>query len=215
MREPELRSFPRGERPRDRQAVRVPARFPGVCIFALLALVLNSGSAFAVACSVTGFTGSYGTVSLLSGSPVDTTSTFSVTCSGGTSGQALRFCMNIGPGSTATGPSGERVLRSSSDYVDHELYADAAHTQVWGSWGISVSSPYPSGSPAGVQQDVTLDATGSGDLYPHDLRAHLGRTGQQNLGSYTWTGSGPTVQYRAQAGATACPTSGGSSDGGL
>ena len=183
-------------------------------VFVSLALVLNSGTAFAVACSVTGFTGSYGTVSLLSGSPVDTTSTFTVSCSGGTSGQVMRLCMNIGPGSTATGPSGERVLRSSSDYVDHELYANAAHTQVWGSWGISVSSPYPSGSAAGVQQDVTLDSTGSG-TYTFTIYARiLGGQASKPLGSYTWTGSGPTVQYRAQAGATACPTTGGSSDGG-
>ena len=91
----------------------------------------------------------------------------------------MRLCINIGPGSTATGPLGERVLRSSSDYVDHEVYANAAHTQVWGSWGISVSSPYPSGSAAGVQQDVTPGFNRFWHLHLHNLCAHFGRAGQQ------------------------------------
>jgi spore coat protein U-like protein len=180
---------------------------------ALLASATANEEAFAVACTVTGFSGSYGAVSLLSSSAVPTTATFTVSCNGGTSGQALRFCMSIGPGSTTTGSSGERVLRSSSAYIDHELYADAAHSHVWGSWGISVSSPYPSSSPAGIQQDVTLDGAGSGAFTFTVYAQILANQAGASLGSYTWTGSGPTVQYRPLSGSTACPTTGGSTDG--
>jgi spore coat protein U-like protein len=135
--------------------------------FVCLAAFLGSATtAQAMACSVTSFSGSYGAVIPLSGLAVDSTASFSVTCSGGSANQGVRLCMNIGPGTTTTGPSGERVLRSSSSYLDHEFYFNSGRTQLWGSWGIGSSSPYPSGSPAGIQQDVTLNSSGSGTFNP-------------------------------------------------
>jgi spore coat protein U-like protein len=131
-------------------------------IVSLIALLGATGHAFAVACSVGSFTGAYGSVNVLSGAAASTTASFTVTCSGGSANQGLRLCLNMGPGTTATGPSSERVLRSASAYINHEFYFDAAHTQLWGSWGIGSSSAYPPGSPAGIQKDVTLNSSGSG-----------------------------------------------------
>jgi spore coat protein U-like protein len=182
--------------------------------FLILALPIAAAErASAMACSVSSFTGAYGSVSLLSGAAVNTTASFSVTCSGGTANEQVRFCLNIGPGFTSTGPSGERVLRASSTYVDQEFYFDSGHTQLWGSWGISSSSPYPSGSPAGIQQDVTLDGSGNGTFNYTVYASILANQQTAAPGSYSWSGSEPTVQYVAKSGASACPTSGGSAGG--
>ena len=183
-------------------------------VVAAAAMFGLSPEAHALACSVTAFTGAYGTVNPLPGTAVNSTATFSVTCSGGTANQGLRFCMNIGPGSTTTGPASERVIRSASDYMDHEFYSNSGRTLLWGSWGIGSSPAYPSGSPAGNQQDVTLDASGNG-TFNYTVFAKI-LAGQQDTipGSFTWSGGDPTVQYRALTGSSACPNGGGSASGG-
>jgi spore coat protein U-like protein len=183
-------------------------------VAALILLLGATDRACAMACSVTSFTGAYGAVDILAGAAVNSTASFTATCSGGSANQAIRFCLNIGPGTTATGPSGERVLRSSSTYLDHEFYFDSGHTQLWGSWGISSSSSYPSGSPKGIQQDVTLDGTGAGTFNYTVYGSVLASQQTTKPGSFTWSGSEPTVQYVAKSGASACPTSGGSASAG-
>ncbi len=181
-------------------------------VAALLSLLCATGRAMAMACSVGGFTGAYGTVNILSGAAASTTASFTVTCSGGLANQAVLFCLNIGPGTTATGPSGERVLRATSTYINHEFYFDAAHTQLWGSWGVGSSSAYPSGSPAGIQQSVNLNASGSGTFTYTVYASILANQQSTAPGSYTWTGSEPTVQYTPGTGT--CPTGGSSSGSG-
>lgn len=179
---------------------------------ALLSLLCGTERASAMACSVGGFTGAYGSVNVLSGAAASATASFTVTCSGGLANQAVLFCLNIGPGSTATGPSGERVLRATSTYINHELYFDAAHTQLWGSWGVSSSSAYPTGSPAGIQQNVNLNSSGSGTFTYTVYGSVLANQQSTAPGSYTWTGAEPTVQYTPGTGT--CPTGGSSSGSG-
>ena len=181
-------------------------------VVALLSLLCATGRASAMACSVGGFTGAYGSVNVLSGAAASATASFTVTCSGGGSNQAVLFCLNIGPGSTATGPSGERVLRATSTYINHEFYFDASHTQLWGSWGVSSSSAYPTGSPAGIQQSVTLNSSGSGTFTYTVYGSILANQQSTAPGSYTWTGAEPTVQYTPGTGT--CPTGGSSSGSG-
>ena len=179
---------------------------------ALLPLLCTTGRATAMACSVTGFTGAYGSVNVLSGAAASATASFTVTCSGGGANQAVLFCLNIGPGTTATGPSSQRVLRATSTYINHEFYFDAAHTQLWGSWGVSSSSAYPTGSPAGIQQSVTLNSSGSGTFTYTVYGSILANQQSTAPGSYTWTGTEPTVQYSPGTGT--CPTGGSSSGSG-
>ena len=88
-----------------------------------------------------------------------------------------------------SGPSGERVLRSTSTYINHEFYFDSAHTQLWGSWGVGSSSAYPSGSPAGIQQSVTLNSSGSGTFTYTVYASILANQQSTAPGSYTWTGA--------------------------
>jgi len=186
----------------------------GCLIFiALTVLFGTAGNALAVlACTITPISAAYGTVNLLPGSAVNTTGTLSVTCSGGTANQTVRLCLEIGTGTTALGPSNERTLRSAGDYIDSEFYSDAARTLIWGSWGVGGSSSYPIASPAGVQQNVTLNGAGAG-TFNYNVYLSIA-AGQQTRtpGSYSWTGSSPTVQFRARTGASSCPTNGSSSD---
>lgn len=170
----------------------------------------------AVACTITPITGGYGTVNVLAGTAVDSTASISVSCSGGSASQAVRLCLNIGAGATVLGPSNERVMRSANDYIDHEFYFNSARTQVWGSWGTGAATAYPVASPAGIQSDVTLNTSGAGTFNYTVYARILAGAGQQDTrpGSYSWTASSPTVQYRALSGATACPTGGSFSDSG-
>ena len=181
---------------------------------ALLMLFSAVDKADALACSITGISGGYGTIDLLPGTAIDSTATITVTCSGGSANQALRFCLNIGAGATTLGPSNERVIRSSTDYIDSEFYFNSSRTQIWGSWGIGAATAYPTASPAGIQQDVTLNSSGNG-TFNYTVYARIAASQKTKTpGSYSWTASSPTVQYRAQSGASACPTNGGFADAG-
>ena len=182
----------------------------GLCLAGAALAVAITGiksATAAVSCSISAITASYGSVDILSGAIDDTTGTFTVTCSGGSASQSIRLCLEMGAGATALGPSNERVLRSASDYIDQEFYFDAARTQVWGAWGTTVTA-YPVASPAGIQQDVTLNGSGNGTFNYTVYGRIFGSQQTKTPGSYTWTGSSPAVQYRATSGATACPTGG-------
>lgn len=159
--------------------------------------------AWAQSCSVTAASGSYGTVDVLPGAAVDSSTTFSVSCSG-KKNDTVRLCIEMGRGASAPGPSGERALTSgATDYLDHEFYTDAARSLIWGSWG-SVVTVYP---PGGVTSDLPLGSTGSANrtftLYARIL------AGQQTKppATYTWTGSSPGMRYGYLA-AALCPTGG-------
>ena len=183
-------------------------------IVASVALLLGAfGQAFAaVSCTVTPFSGSFGVANILPGTAINSTGSTTVTCSGGTSNQAVRLCLEIGAGTTALGPSNERVMRSSSDYLNTEFYFDAGRTQLWGSWGIGGSSAYPVASPAGIQNDVTLNTSGAGTFAYTVYASILSGQSTHTPGNYSWTGISPTVQYLKKAGASNCPTGGNSSN---
>lgn len=162
--------------------------------------------ASALSCSISPITASYGTVDILAGTAVDITGSFTVSCTGGSANQSIRLCLEMGAGITSVGPSNERVLRSASDYMDHEFYFDSSRTQLWGSSGAVVTA-YPTASPADTQQDVTLSAGGTG-TFNYTVYARIS-AGQQTKtpGTYSWTGSSPAVTYRSTSGASSCPTS--------
>src|SRR5262245_64836275 len=121
-----------------------------VTAFALGCIFILGDRAQAQSCNINSVVaGSYGTISdLLTGTNVDSTSTFRITCTG-TNGSVVRLCIELARGSTPSGGAGERALISGSNFLDHEFYTDAARTTVWGSWGNVVSPAYSTG---GVQQ---------------------------------------------------------------
>jgi spore coat protein U-like protein len=146
-----------------------------------------------LSCTITAISGGYGPVNILSGAVDDSTAAFSVSCTGGSSNAVIRLCVEIGLGSTAAGPSGERVLRSSSDFLDHEFYTSSARTVIWGSWG-SVVTAYKS---SGLQQDLTLNSSGTGTASLTAFSRVLANQQTKTPGSYTWAGgSSPAVLHR-------------------
>jgi len=172
-----------------------------ILLVALLVVSIRPAKAV-LNCSITAISGGYGAVDILSGAVNNSTAAFSVSCTGGSSNAVIRLCVEIGLGSTAAGPTGERVLRSSSDFLDHEFYTSSARTVIWGAWG-SVVTAYASG---GLQQDLTLNASGIGTANLTAFSRVLANQQTKTPGSYTWAGgSSPAVQY-AVMGANSCPT---------
>jgi spore coat protein U-like protein len=173
---------------------------------AICVVSLVWSDAYAQSCTVTNASGSYGNVAVLSGSAVDITSTFTVTCSG-KKNNTVRLCIEMAAGSPTD--AGKRALSNGTKYLDHEFYSDASRTQLWGSWGAVVTA-YGSG---GITQDLALGSGGSATqtftVYARVL------ANQQNAAplSYTWSATSPGIKYGYQ-GTTACPTGNNSTNGG-
>lgn len=164
------------------------AQFAAVCIVLLsLACAVR---AHAQTCTVAAASGNYGSVDILSGAAVDTTSTFSLNCSGCLVplGCQYNVCVQFGQGSPSGGPS-VRSMASGPNTVQHELYSDASRTQVWGSWGYGTSS-YGTG---GVSLNVTIPFLSN---VSQNLTVY-GRfkANQQTAipGTYIWTTTSPDL----------------------
>lgn len=115
----------------------------------------------AQSCTVTITAINYGAnVDVLPGTPVDATGTMTATCTGAAN-RTVRICANLGRRNPtpATGNTSRRMQGTvTGTFINHELYADAARTQRWGSWA---GAGYP---PGGVQFDVPLNSSGSGSV---------------------------------------------------
>ena len=174
-------------------------------ILAALLMLATAPSAQALTCSVSSFVGAFGSVGTLTSVTTDSSASFSVSCSFGLPLQSVQLCINIGPGTTATDSSGQRVMRSSTTPLTVEYYSNIARSAVWGSWGTGVSSAYPSGGAAGIEDTVTLGLLGSG-TYSYTVYGRV-PGGQSSLapGTYVWTGADPTIQYRDSLFAPSCP----------
>src|SRR5437868_8114854 len=83
--------------------------------------------ALAQSCTVTNASGSYGNIDVLSGAANDSTSTFTVTCSG-TKNKTVRLCIELAAGSPIDGT--KRALSNGAKFLDHEFYSDTSRTQV-------------------------------------------------------------------------------------
>lgn len=85
------------------------------------------------ACTISSTNIAFGSVNLLPGTAVDTTGTMTLNCTGGAPpNRVWRNCVSIGAGSA--GDATSRILTSGANSLRYNLYADAAHTIVWGSW---------------------------------------------------------------------------------
>jgi spore coat protein U-like protein len=158
----------------------------------LTALLLFPARAFSQTCSVNAASGSYGSVDVLAGSSVDTTASFTVTCSGCliAIGCPVNLCVQLDQGAPNSNSS-VRYMGSGTNVVQHELFSDAARTQVWGSWGYGASSY----SSAGINLNLTVpllsSASQSFTVYGRF------KSGQQTAvpGTYTWTTTSPDLAY--------------------
>jgi spore coat protein U-like protein len=172
-----------------------------ITLLAIAFAVLAAPAAQAQTCSIQSVSGYYGNIDVLSGAAVDTTATFSISCFG-TAGQVVRACVELSPGQTNA--LGQRRLASGSDRLVHELYADAARSTIWGSWGLSTTAYdlYPYGQTV----DINLGSFGSATV----TLTVYGRVAANQTtappGFYVWSmTTAPAMEYDYRTGAS-CPT---------
>lgn len=174
------------------------SRWLARAFFAMLPLLLGDAGAMAQTCTVSMTAVAFGTVNVLSGAAVDTTSSMTVSC---TSGGALgiRLCISIGAGSAGDATS-RQLTGSTGSSPRYDLYSDSGRTTKWGSWQTGYDT-------AGVQLDV-----GSGNTTtPVTVYARfLGSQQTVAAGSYSSTfTSNPFIQYGNKSlTPPACPTGG-------
>ena len=167
---------------------------------------MTCSPAVAQSCTVTAASGAYGSVDVLSGAADDSTSTFTVTCTGNKN-KTVRLCIELPAGSPTDGT--KRALSSGPKFLDHEFYSDASRTQVWGSWG-SVVAAYGSG---GVTYDLSL---GGSTTASHTFTVYARVLANQQAASplgYTWSATAPGLRY-GYLGSAACPTGSSTATGG-
>lgn len=164
--------------------------------------LLGCYPAQAQTCSIGNFTGSYGSVNVLTGAAVDSATTFSVSCTG-LPLFTVRLCLEIGPGSNVDG-SGQRLMASGANTVRHELYSNAGRTNIWGSWGSVITTYTP--APSGVSYDLGLNLLGGGSVTFTVYGRLLGSQTTAVPGSYSWSSTNsPGLRY-GYVGASSCPT---------
>jgi spore coat protein U-like protein len=143
---------------------------------------------------------SFGSIDLTLNTTVDSTATFSANCTGN-AGTVVRICPNINAGSGGTTTGSPRFMLSGSNTLNFDLYQDAAHTIVWGSYLWAFSSY------TAPTIDITLNGGGSGSATA-TIYGRI-RSGQQSQppGSYSssFSGSNTQIAYAAASGKT-CAT---------
>lgn len=164
------------------------------CLKPFLALVLFLSATTAAlsnrTCSISMTNVAFGNVDVTTGSPVDTTGTVSVTCSG-YGGDPPRLCISIGAGSAGDATSRQMPGPGTLRY---DLYRDSARTSVWGSWQTGYKSP-------GVAAD-TADGTTLFTVYARVSGS------QQTVapGSYSSTFTlNPFLRYGRVSSSSPCP----------
>ncbi|SEE37861.1 Spore coat protein U (SCPU) domain-containing protein [Rhizobiales bacterium GAS191] len=161
----------------------------------LVSLLVCDVGASAQTCTVSMPAVAFGSVNVLTGTAVDTTSTMTVSCTGG-GAFGIRLCISLGVGS-AGDTSSRQLTGPSSAKLRYDLYSDSARTLLWGSWQTGYDT-------SGVQLDVP--ANGS-----TPVTVNAGLLGSQQTaaaGSYSSTfTANPFIQY-ANRFIAACPTGG-------
>jgi len=118
------------------------------------AILLLASPVLAQSCNFNVSTVAFGNVDTLSGAPTDTTATLAISCSG-LALTTIRICPSIGAGSGGATASA-RQMTSGGSTLNYQLYQDAGHTVVWGSynWGLP-------GTPPTIDLPLALNGTGS------------------------------------------------------
>lgn len=117
----------------------------------LLALIclsvagLGAGPAAAqLVCTPTMDDVTFGTIDTTTNTAIDLTFNFTVTCTGGASGERIRICPSFGSGSGGVNSTGsQRYMLNGTTQLAYNLYRNAARTNVWGSyfWGLPPTPP--------------------------------------------------------------------------
>jgi spore coat protein U-like protein len=161
-------------------------------IIFLTMLQSSAQAASSPTCTVSMSTVAFGNVDVLAGTAVDTTSTLTVSCSGG-AGTGQRLCISIGVGSAGDATS-RKLTGPSGNTLRYDLYSNSSRTQLWGSWQTGYDS-------VGVQLDVAQNSTTPVTVYSR----LFGSQQTAATGSYSAIfAADPYLQY-ANKGSTNCP----------
>jgi spore coat protein U-like protein len=155
----------------------------------------------ALTCSIGSAAGNYGSIDVLTGAAATASATFTVNCTGGTSGQIAILCIEMGQGSPNANSS-VRYMGNGTQTAIHELYTSASLTTVWGSWGYGTAA-YGSG---GYAWDPAISSSGT---VSQSFTVYGQFKGSQTMavpGTYTWTNSTPVLTYAQAATGTPCTT---------
>ncbi len=160
------------------------ARLAMILVVAVAALAGGGGNARAQSCSLSIGNLSFGTVNLISNTQDDTTAAFEVSCDGGTPGQTMLACINLGPGSgDANGANAPRYLDSGGSKLGYNIFLNSGHTLMWGSY---------SGGGSPMQLLLPLDSSGRGSTTGVVYGRIYG--GQQTLPTGSYSSSFASVQ---------------------
>ena len=182
-------------------------RFLAAAIQVVFALaVVGCVGAHAQTCTTANASGSYGNTNVLSGAANNSTSSFTITCTG-SKNTTVRLCIEMSAGSPTD--AGKRALSNGTNFLDHEFYSDSSRTQVWGSWG-SVVTAYGS---SGVTNDLALGSTGSASVTLTVYARVLANQQTAKPLTYTWSATSPGMKY-ANKGTASCPTGSKTATGG-
>jgi spore coat protein U-like protein len=137
---------------------------PPAAALAALLLVLVPSAAHALAlgtCTLSATNISFGT---FSGTLVDVTQTITITCSGGNGNNNVNIRFSAGNSGNLNEPS--RFMLNGANKLDYQIYADAAHTMVFGDGSAGTDKPvvainYAAGS---TPPPVTVTLTAYGVL---------------------------------------------------
>lgn len=101
------------------------------------------------ACDISATDHDFGTYDALSPTPLDSTSTISVTCTSGAS-----YSVALSAGTTGGGTIADRLMTDGVNTLDYNLYTNAGYGTVWGDG--SGASAEVAGTGSGASQDLTV-----------------------------------------------------------
>ena len=121
-------------------------------LFAAIVLYLSlTVQAFAaISCSMSVSSVNFGNIDVTSGSAVSTSGTLSLNCTGASTVNPNRMCVDIDGGSSSDATS--RIMLSGGNQLRYQLYSDAGLTTQWGSWSQGLYG-------GGVTWDVSCAST--------------------------------------------------------
>jgi spore coat protein U-like protein len=173
---------------------------------ALTVCCMAMPAAAAIACTISMTNTAFGSINVLPGSAIDTTSTATITCSGATPpGTSYRFCTDIRSGADASG--NQRQMASGANRLNFDLYKDAARTVAWGNYtnnflGGGSQNDFTSNGSSNISGTITLYAR-----VPGSQQTAIPASYSETMSS----GTSNDLQYGSKSNQGSCPTGGSTS----